>query len=218
MPTLSGAMSLGSVSNPEELLRASMLILPSVTFFNTTNPYLDPGTPELDGQMPLPYQTSHTQHHQSQWNVDQRLQGQHLDTRPEIHPHGLEALSAAALYSPPEANMIPRRMSNDSSRFDSPFDASPSVQREDHHYASPGATMSSSNNLNFLLNPASTIDSSIDPSLMSSAVDHASPSNGTSYSPKTMHGKRVDGEAESEQKVAQLLRNFSKSPSRWCVG
>jgi len=187
--------------------------LPSVTFFNTTNPYLDPGTPEIDGQMRLPRQISYAQQHQAQWNVDQQF-----DTRPELHSHGLEALSAAALYSPPQANTKSQRMSNESSQFDHPFDPSPPVQHDDHHSTLPGAAMSSSNNLNFLLNPASAIDSPIDPSLMSSGLDQASPSNGTSHSPKTKHEKRADGEAESEQKVAHLLRHFSKSPGQWCAG
>lgn len=186
---------------------------PLVTFFNTTNPYLDPGTPEIDGQIPLPRQISYNQQHQAQWNVAHQF-----DTRPDLHPHGLEALSAAALYPSPEANMIPRRMSNDSSQLDNPFKSSFPVHRDDHHSTLSGAAMSSSNNLNFLLNPASAIDSPIDPSLRSSLVDQASPSNGTSHSPKTKHEKGVDGEAESETKVAHLLRQFSKSPGQWGVG
>lgn len=197
---------------PGETIRSRDADITSVTFFHTANPYLDPGTPENDGQLPLPHQTPYAQQHQSQWNPDQQY-----DMRPELHPYGLEALSAAALH-PPEANMLRRRMSQHSNQFDHQIDPSPPVDRDDRHSTSPRAEMSSSNNLNFLLNPASANDTPIDPSLRSPAVDHTSLSVETLQSPKIVHGKLADGEAESEQKVAHLLRHFSESPGQWRAG
>ena len=187
-----------------------------VTFFNTTNPYLEPGTPDPDGQGSSPHRTSYSQL-RDQWSFDQP-QDQQSGTPSGLHSRGLEALSAAALYSPPEANMLPRPLSNHRNQFDTTFDHVSPNQDINQHTTSPDTATSSGNNLDFLLNPTSVTDPSIDPSLMSSGAHPHSSQSGEPVAPqRPMNGKSADGEAESEQKVAYLLRHFSESPGSWCV-
>ncbi|KAK4693605.1 hypothetical protein P7C71_g3824, partial [Lecanoromycetidae sp. Uapishka_2] len=75
-----------------------------LTFFNTTNPYLDPGTPDLDGNMQIHGQLPYAPQQQEQWQIDNQLHDQSLELPLEMHPFGLEALSHAALYRPPQAS------------------------------------------------------------------------------------------------------------------
>jgi hypothetical protein len=78
--------------------------------------------------------------------------------------------------------------------------------------------MSTSNNLNFLLNPASDMTSPIDPSLMSPEINQArSISNEGASAQEKSQGSRADGEPEAEHKVAYLLRHFSETPGQWSV-
>ncbi|CAD6572134.1 MAG: hypothetical protein ASARMPREDX12_004960 [Alectoria sarmentosa] len=183
-----------------------------LTFYNTSNPYTDPGTPDLEAMISAQHQLPYPQQQQDQWTIDHQLQ----DQSAQLHSHGLEALSAAALYAPPEANMIAQPMSINRRHFDSPFEeSSPNNEHGPPAIPSPN-TVSSSNNLNFLLNPADSMDSPIDPSLMSTPTILIPPSSsGTAMenAPKL----RAEGEAESEHKVAYLLRHFSESPGKWCI-
>ena len=144
--------------------------------------------------------------------MDHQLQ----DQSAQLHSHGLEALSAAALYAPPEASMISQRISMNRPHFDSPFEeSSPNNEHGPLAIPSPNA-VSSSNNLSFLLNPPDAMDSPIDPSLMSTpGITIPPPLNGTAV--ETTHNPRAEGEAGSEHKVAYLLRHFSESPGKWCV-
>lgn len=213
MRTLSGAMFLNSVGSSEQTLQDSMLISPTVFFFNTTNPYLDPGTPDLAGLLASGYLNSYGLQHQRQWDLDPRFQNRH-DIPSELHSHGLEALSAAALYSPPKANMISRPKPSGRSEHDNPLGPSSSLQRHDEQSTSTGLAISSSKNLNFLLNPTPTMDSPIDPNLMASALNQAPHAEEPSSSHKTANGEHLAGEAESEQKVAYLLRHFSDTPGQ----
>ena len=53
---------------------------------------------------------------------------------------------------------------------------------------------------------------------MSPEINQARPtSNGKAAAQNDTQGPRADGEAESEHKVAYLLRHFSESPGRWSV-
>ena len=184
----------------------------AVTFYNTSNPYTDPGTPDLESMMSTQLQSPYVQQQPAHWNMDHHLQ----DQSAQLHSHGLEALSAAALYAPPEAKMIPKPLSIDRRHFDSPF-GSPSPKHEQglHTIPSP-STVPSGKNLNFLLNPPDAMDSPIDPSLMSTpAISVPPPSSGTAS--ENVPKADVEGEAESEHKVAYLLRHFSESPGKWCI-
>ena len=158
-------------------------------------------------------QSPYAQQNHDQWNTDHQIH----DQAAQLHSHGLEALSAAALYAPPEANMIPQPISMDRRHFDSPFESSsPNNEHGTTTIPSPNTLSSSSNNLNFLLNPPDAMDSPIDPSLMSThAGPVPPPSSGTAT--ENAEKPQVESEAESEHKVAYLLRHFSDSPGKWCV-
>ena len=163
-------------------------------------------------------QSPYTPHQHDQWNIEPQLREAGLGTPSDLHPHGLEALSAAALYHPPEANMITQSMPNHTGDHGSPFDPSHPYNGPGVSSNSPSASMSTSNNLNFLLNPTSEMNSPIDPSLMSPEINQARPtSNGKAAAQDNTQAPRADGEAESEHKVAYLLRHFSESPGQWSV-
>ena len=184
----------------------------AVTFYNTSNPYTDPGTPDLEAMISTQVHSPYALENEHQWIIDHQLQNQ----SGQLHSHGLEALSAAALYAPPEANMISQPISTNRRHLDSPFE---SVSPNDEHVPpaipSPN-TVSSSNNLNFLLNPPDAMDSPIDPSLMSTPSIPVPPSSSGTVT-ESAQRPYVEGEAEPEHKVAYLLRQFSESPGKWCV-
>ena len=162
----------------------------------------------MSSQVHSPY--SHQQ--EDQWDIEHQLH----DQSAQLHSHGLEALSAAALYAPPEANMIPQSISTDRRHFGSPFEsASPNNEHGPPAIPSPNA-VSSGNNLNFLLNPQDAMDSPIDPSLMSTPAIPVPPSSSGTATENAQKPHVID-EAESEHKVAYLLRHFSESPGKWCV-
>ena len=161
-------------------------------------------------------QSPYAQQHEHSWHIGHQLQ----DQPGQLHSHGLEALealSAAALYAPPEANMITQPMSMNRRHLDSPFEsASPNTEHVPSAIPSPN-TVPSGNNLNFLLNhPPDAMDSPIDPSLMSSPSLPIPPSSSVTAT-DSVQKQYAEGEAESEQKVAYLLRHFSESPGKWCV-
>ena len=184
-----------------------------VTFYNTSNPYTDPGTPDLEAMMSTQVQSPYAQQHEHSWHIGQQLQ----DQSGQLHSHGLEALSVAALYAPPEANMISQTMSMNRRHLDSPFESASSNNEHVPSAIPSPNTVSSGNNLNFLLNhPSDAIDSPIDPSLMSSPSLAVPPSSSVTAM-DSVQKQYAEGEAESEQKVAYLLRHFSESPGKWCV-
>ena len=143
------------------------------------------------------------------------MRGSNLGTPAPLHPHGLEALSAAALYTPPQANMSVPDHARDYEDSYTPL----------HAYNEPGASSSSptgpvstNNNLHFLLNPTSNMNSPIDPSLMSADINQTRPNpNAKASAHDKTQEQHVDGEPESEHKVAFLLRHFSESPGQWSV-
>lgn len=139
----------------------------SVTFYNTMNPYADdPGTPEVDGTFSSHRQTTYTTQRQDHRGADRRQQhSPRVST--DLQSHGLEALSAAALYSPPEANMTSRPVSMRGREMEDPFEPSDPNRDLTAPQSSPSTALSSSKNLNYILNPSSSTDSPIDPSLVS---------------------------------------------------
>lgn len=184
-----------------------------MTFFNTLNPYTDPGTPGADGKVSHS-QASETQKRQDYWSTDH----QSRDGPSELNNHGLEALSAAALFSPPEASMNPSIVSMQAREFEIGYNAVTPNREHAGPPISPPTTLSSTNTLNYILNPDSAVDSPIDPSLMSPPEQQLPPS--TKAASASRKSKRVvlpSGEVESEHKGAFLLRHFSESPGQWCV-
>ena len=163
-------------------------------------------------------QSSYAQQQQDQWNIDHQLRDSTLGTSSALHSHGLEALSAAALYHPPEANMTPQSMPPHKQSYNGHSDPSHPYTEHGVSSGSPSATISTSNNLNLLLNPASDMTSPIDPSLMSPEINQARPiSNEGASAQEKSQGSRADGEPEPEHKVAYLLRHFSETPGQWSV-
>ena len=151
-------------------------------------------------------QSPYAQQQHDQWNIDHQLH----DQAAQLHSHGLEALSAAALYAPPEANMLSQSVSMNRRHFESPFgSASPNNEHGTPAIPSP-------NNLNFLLNPPDAMDSPIDPSLMSTLAGPVPP-HSSETATENAEKPRAESEARSEHKVAYLLRHFSDSPGKWCV-
>ena len=112
---------------------------------------------------------------------------------PELHPSSPEALSAEALYSHAESDSL--------------------LQPNNEHETSPNSlpsTMSLSNDWNFLWSPASRL-------MSSKAKQTPASSSGTATSQSITQSPQQELEAESEHKVAFLLRHFSESPGHWYV-
>ena len=176
-----------------------------LTFYNITDPYSDdPGTSMGDAQVNASDQSQYIYAQEDPW-IAQEQSRQPSD----INAHGLEALSAAALYSPsrPKTLNQPR---------------SPPSQTDSYHSAmlkthDPASLISSptaeppSNTLKYVLN-SSSADSPIDPSLTSPETPRSNvPSQDVDDG---IQQKAVDG-VESEHKIAYLLRHFSEVPGQW---
>lgn len=183
----------------------------AVTFVNTMDPYADPPSPTLDGHLTTPDRASSAQHHDGDWDRESHFH----------HAHGLEALSAAATANAysylPSAGSVAREslpfMEDELPR--SLQEATPG-QSNMPPPTSPPVSMSSTNNLTFILNPTSSMTPPIDPNLQSPYGPQGSP-----YSDETMASQalgqelRPEGNVESEHEVAFLLRHFAESPGQW---
>ncbi|KAL8638064.1 MAG: hypothetical protein Q9228_004743 [Teloschistes exilis] len=183
----------------------------NVTFVNIQDPYALPSSPEVEEALdePLPF-------------LDPRSVGEvevdHVSyTDPADPPiQGLEALSAAALFMPSETSVSQESLSHP--RDDIPNTKSPlaenglelgtrlSVQAQ-------APSISTNNNLDFILNPASTLSPQIDPNLPSfessqSMAEACRKSGGA----RAMQAK---ASTETSHKVAFLQRHFSEVTGRW---
>ena len=157
--------------------------------------------------------------HESHWTLDHPIRGSSLGTPAPLHPHGLEALSAAALYTPPQANMTSQSMPDHARDYEDSYTPLHTYNDPGPSSNSPTGPVSTNNNLHFLLNPTSNMNSPIDPSLMSADINQARPTPiGKSSAHNKTQEQGVDGKPESEHKVAFLLRHFSESPGQWSVG
>lgn len=163
--------------------------------------------------MPTQLQSSYVQQQQQdQWNSDQPPQ----DESTQLYTHGLEALSAAALYAPPGEEPIAQLISMGNPSFGTLFGSLSPRSDQDPPSTRARNNTSSSNDLDFLVNSLDTFDLPIDPSLIpSSPVPISSPPSriGT----LDAHKPRTEGETESQHKVAYLLRLFSALPGKWYV-
>ena len=115
--------------------------------------------------------------------------------------------------------MVPRPTSNrgdQGDHLDDPSNRTWSALHQELHSHTSEARPSASKELDLPLNEASTNESPIDPSLTSTATSqHHAQLNGTLAVQKDTSGGVEDGTAESERKVAHLLRHFSDSPGQW---
>ena len=188
-----------------------------LTFYNTMDPYND------DLGSPLGEKVAATQNNSPYIHPQDTPWMAAGDSRQttDLNAHGLEALSAAALYTPTQANMIAN--STVPQIHEGLFQSNTILGHGSSQLVSPPSTLSSGNNLNHILNPSPSADSSIDPSLMSPTGQHllAQSQDNSEESSTTVATmtRRKEGQAtggvESEHKVAYLLRHFSESPGQW---
>lgn len=183
-----------------------------LTFYNTTDPYADDvGIPTGQGRTNSHEHTPYMQSQSQPWSIHQQSQ-----LPSGLNAHGLEALSAAALYSPATANMIGRPSS--SSNHEHPSRSTPVPDHSSDHLGSSESPNASNNNLNYILNSPPNADSPIDPSLMSSLGTGIAQHPNAPPSPlKPPAGEvaPIEGAVESEHKMAYLLRHFSETPGQW---
>lgn len=185
-----------------------------VTFVNIHDPYALPSSPEVeeDSNEPIPFLDPHH---------DGGVEPEHISYADLADPpiRGLEALSAAALFIPMHTNVLQ--------------EASMSHQSDDVQISKPpladnglemGARFSvqaqapsipTNSNLDFILNPTSTLSPQIDPNLHSlesgqSMTDTFRKSGGA----RAMQAK---ASTETSHKVAFLQRHFSEVTGRWYV-
>ena len=192
-----------------------ILISGLVTFFNTTNPYLDHGEPDIEALLPPFYHGGPYDHdHRDHLNAN----GHHEDLPPIIHPHGLEALSAAALFYPPEAQMVPRPASNQGAQADDSLDQASSTLRKELQAFASRERRSPGRNTEPASDKAPIKDAQIDPSLTSTGPNRSVPLHDeTDVTQEDEQGRQQDKVVDSEEKAAFLLRHFSESPGKWFV-
>ena len=156
--------------------------------------------------------------HENQWTLGQGMRDPSRGTPAPLHSHGLEALSAAALYTPPRANMTSQSVPDHTRDYEDSYTPLNAYNEPVLSSSSPTGPVSTNNNLHFLLNPTSNMNSPIDPSLMSADINQARPNpSGMALAHSKTQEQGVDGKPESEHKVAFLLRHFSESPGQWSV-
>nr|KMM70155.1 hypothetical protein CPAG_06468 [Coccidioides posadasii RMSCC 3488] len=186
-----------------------------VTFIDVTDPYAD----ELEASLAGP-ESAPTNRPSNLWGNNGL---QHLRSA-DTQTHGLEALSAAAtgdtytLQQPPATT-------GQISVSSTVHNNIPFAQTEAHHTlgsmpspnqirssmtdpASPSISIASNNNINFLLNPSTSISPPIDPSLHAPSDRRESP----------FHQRVIGSQTrpvETDHEIAFLLRHFSESPGQW---
>lgn len=180
----------------------------TVTFVDVTDPYAEdrsePSFTSSDTSVSAPSRT--------EW-----APGVNYRSRPsEIAAHGLEALSVAASrdrssFPQPQIShhdMASTAISYMAQNLQNLPSASVSARRNMHTSHSPTTSISSNNNINFLLNPQGSRSPPIDPSLRN-ATDHQENSPSIGFRSEA----RVEQPAESDQEVAYLLRHFAEAPA-----
>lgn len=184
----------------------------AVTFVNVQDPYTLPSSPELDEE-PTRLLHSLNEHHARDAAASHTLPAEPAETP----TGGLEALSAAALYMPSEAGMMQGYGQYPEDNLEDlqspPMDDTIGVAATLSPQIQTGLTPSSGN-LDFILNPTSTLSSSVDPSLGSlesiqERYAHRRPDN--------VPGAQAKASTETSHKIAFLMRHFSETTGRWYV-
>jgi hypothetical protein len=191
--------------------RLRMLTM-SVTFVNVTDPYTeDPVDPDLsspDIMMSAPPL-------RADWGPDATYRSRSS----EVAAHGLEALSAAASRDrssfqqsqPSHHDMASNAISYMTQNLHHSPSSPTSIRRHMHLSSSPTNSVNSSNNINFLLNPQSSLSPPIDPNLQNSLEQRENPFSNSSFRAES----RTEHPVESDQEVAYLLRHFAEAPGSW---
>lgn len=133
--------------------------------------------------------------------------------------HGLDALSAAASrdrgsFQPPQPShhdMASTAMSYMAQNLHHPPNSPSSIRRHMHMPNSPTVSISSTNNINFLLNPQSSLSPPIDPNLQNAPEQGENSLTGTALRSEV----KTEQPLESDQEVASLLRHFAETPGSW---
>lgn len=182
-----------------------------VTFVNVSDPYATPSSPELDETAPESSQPLHGQ--EGAGAEAGEIQNTGLMDAQTL---GLEALSAAALYTPSAAALQePTSYSVDALDCLDPIPASNETFAPGETSPQPRSPLGLPKSLDLILNPTSTSPPTIDPHLQSYKVHQ--------YVPDTFRGYNADrgshpkASTETDQKTAFLLRHFSEVTGRWYV-
>lgn len=206
----------------------------TVTFHNTTNPYLDPPSPGFHESSDTPVQmdTTPTRLSGMDWSAEPQLQhAVNGETQNDSQAYGLEALSAAAsgdhltyrqhplTAQQPKANVLRQERSyTPSEPSPSIHSKTPSVPSFRGYPLSPSVSTPSSHNnsLNYILNSSTIRSPPIDPNLHSPFDDprnvHHRSRSVTSQPQPSLIGEDT---AETEHELAFLLRHFSEGPGQW---
>ena len=178
-----------------------------------TDPYAEDLDPALTSSPPT---SSHGP--RADWGPD----AAYRSSTSEVAAHGLEALSAAA--SRDQYSFMPPTSASDHAIMPHPPHYTPYFPQErarsptSRHSMLPPETPSTSynptnNNINFLLNPSSSLSPVIDPSLQSSTEPSSTKSPRTSQ--ESRQESKAEQTAEPDHEVAFLLRHFAEAPGQW---
>ncbi|KAL9102295.1 MAG: hypothetical protein Q9163_002540 [Psora crenata] len=175
----------------------------NLTFYNTMDPYNDdPGTPSVHARASSREKVPHSHAQDNQW-IRQEPSIQQSD----IAAHGLETLSAAALNSSLQANLVPGPASSPP-RGDSLQSSTPN-QRDIAQLVSPPTALACNNLINILNAPQP--GSRIDPSLTS--ADAQLKITAPSYLDRGQQHVSEHG-MDSDHKVTYLFNHFSETPGQ----
>ena len=186
--------------------------LVAVTFINTSDPYNDPLSPELDGMSGTPTQSSPSfdHHPNGAWPSTDNIQ----QSNGMPSTHGLQALSAAATREHLEymSHNGPHR-SSILAHTDHLHSPTPSISTMEPPISPPVSI--SNHNINFILNHPAASSPPIDPNLQSPFT----PSEGFTHRVSLTHHPQVcphiEADAEEAHEIAFLLRHFSEGPGYW---
>ena len=194
----------------------------TVTFVNNFDPYAEPLSPELEGITPSPHPIILDRAQDLVWGRPDQLQR----SAEGIAAHGLEALSAAATGNhythlqqgiPPRHDVAQPSITYPASDFHHACrPSSPERDNMPPPMSPPISMTSSNNNLDFILNPSSTISPTIDRNLQPH-FEHREAffSSRTPVSKQLLPEVQLESGIEMEHEIAFLLRHFSESPGHW---
>lgn len=210
---------LDRISDILELLQCSPNV---VTFVANFDPCAEPSSPELDDNTASTGQTASESSHDVIWGISENFQR----STGVMATHGLEALSAAA-----SADSYPQSRHSGSAQRDLNQPTVAWTASEIHRArrpptsrgsemptstSPPASLLSSNNNLDFILNPSSTLSPPIDPDLQPH-LDNISRSVstgavGSRQLPTDFH---FEASVETDHEIAFLLRHFAEAPGQW---
>lgn len=181
----------------------------------------DPFAEDLESSMTSP-DAMGPDHRHTDWNMD----GNYRNAAADGPAHGLEALSTAASrdhYSflqpplPADSGMVRNANPFNHPEMQHASQSPNQVRNTMPPPTSPSASITSSNNnINFLLNPSTSLSPPIDPNLQSPMDNRESSFTSASLASRGLAADlRPDVQVETDHEVAFLLRHFSEAPGQW---